>query len=45
MAKRGQEIQQIEHLKCGVAGNAVVTAYHSRPTDQRLALCRGRYAG
>jgi hypothetical protein len=48
IAKRKREIQQIERLrgmKVVVDGNVVVTAYHSRPTDQRRALRCGRHAG
>ena len=48
IAKLKRKIQQIDRLrgvKVVVAGNAIVTAYHSCPTDQRHALRRGRHAG
>lgn len=41
IARRKREIQQIERLrgvKVVVAGDSVVTAYRSRPADQRRAL-------
>jgi len=44
ITRRKREIQQIERLrnvKMVVADGAVVTAYHSRPGDQRRALCSG----
>jgi hypothetical protein len=44
IAKRKREIQQIERLrgvKVVVADGAVVTVYHSRPSDQRRALRGG----
>ena len=48
IAKHKREIQRIERLrgvKVVMADNAVVTAYHSRPNDQRGALRRGRERG
>jgi hypothetical protein len=48
IAKRKREIQQLERLrdvKVVVIGSDVVTAYHSRPSDQRRALRRTREAG
>lgn len=47
IARRKREIQQIERLrgvKIVIDGDVVVTAYHSRPSDQRRALRRGRQA-
>ena len=47
VARHKREIQRIERLrgvKVVVAADVVVTAYHSRPSDQRRALRRGRHA-
>ena len=47
VARHKREIQRIERLrgvKVVVAGDVVVTAYHSRPSDQRRALRRLRHA-
>jgi hypothetical protein len=48
IARRKREIQRIGHLrgvKIVITGDVVVTAYHSRPTDQRRALRCGGHAG
>ena len=45
VARRKREIQQLERLrgvKVVVSGDTVVTAYHARAGDQRLAMRRGR---
>ena len=47
VARHKREIQRIERLrgvKVVVAADVVVTAYHSRPSEQRRALRRGRHA-
>jgi hypothetical protein len=47
VAKHKREIQRIERLrgvKVVVAGDVVVTAYHSCQRDQRRTLRRGRHA-